>query len=57
MIDQINAWECPIVFIDADPNPKKYDSIVVDFNQAVEEIIAYLVECGHTKIRMIGCRA
>lgn len=57
MIDQINAWECSIVFIDADPNPKKYDSIVVDFNQAVEEIIAYLVECGHTKIGMIGCRA
>ena len=56
MIKLIDAWECPVVFIDAHPNPQKYDSIVVDFEQAVEEIVSYLVECGHTKIGMIGCR-
>ncbi len=56
MIEQIDTWECPVVFIDADPNPRKYDSIVIDYDQAVEEIISYLVECGHTKIGMIGCR-
>lgn len=56
MIKLIDAWECPVVFIDADPNPQKYDSIVVNFEQAVEEIVSYLVECGHTKIGMIGCR-
>ena len=56
MIESIEKWECPVVFIDADPNPKKFDSIVVDYSQAVEEIVSYLVECGHTKIGMIGCR-
>lgn len=56
MIESIEKWERPVVFIDADPNPKKFDSIVVDYSQAVEEIVSYLVECGHTKIGMIGCR-
>ena len=38
------------------PNPKRFDSIVVDYRRAVEEIVSYLVGCGHTKIGMIGCR-
>ena len=42
--------------VDADPNPKRFDSIVVDYRRAVEEIVSYLVGCGHTKIGMIGCR-
>lgn len=46
----------PVIFIDADPNPKRFDSIVVDYRRAVEEIVSYLVGCGHTKIGMIGCR-
>ena len=56
MVEAIEIWECPVIFIDADPNPKRFDSIVVDYRRAVEEIVSYLVECGHTKIGMIGCR-
>lgn len=56
MVEAIEIWECPVIFIDADPNPKRFDSIVVDYRRAVEEIVSYLVECGHTRIGMIGCR-
>ena len=56
MVEAIEIWECPVIFIDADPNPKRFDSIVVDYRRAVEEIVSYLVGCGHTKIGMIGCR-
>ena len=56
MVEAIEIWECPVIFIDADPNPKRFDSIGVDYRRAVEEIVSYLVGCGHTKIGMIGCR-
>lgn len=56
MIAVIELWKCPVVFVDANPNPEKFDSIVADYRQAVEEIVSYLVACGHTKIGMIGCR-
>ena len=54
MIAVIELWKCPVVFVDANPNPEKFDSIVADYRQAVEEIVSYLVSCGHTKIGMIG---
>ena len=56
MIAVIELWKCPVVFVDANPNPEKFDSIVADYRQAVEDIVSYLVSCGHTKIGMIGCR-
>ena len=56
MIAVIELWKCPVVFVDANPNPEKFDSIVADYRQAVEEIVSYLVACGHQKYGMIGCR-
>ena len=51
MIAVIELWKCPVVFVDANPNPEKFDSIVADYRQAVEEIVSYLVACGQYKNR------
>ena len=37
MVEAIEIWECPVIFIDADPNPKRFDSIVVDYRRAVDK--------------------
>ena len=49
-----SGWDKPTVFIDANPNPLQFDSIVVDFKNAVNSIVDYFVENGHTKIGLIG---
>ena len=56
MIEWIKKWDCPVVFIDANPDPKRFDSIVINYEQAVREILDYLAACGHTRIGMIGCK-
>lgn len=56
MTEKIGQWGCPAVFIDSNPDPMKFDSLVVNYKLAVEEIISYLRECGHTRIGMIGGR-
>ena len=53
-IDTISQWEKPTVFIDANPDPLKFDSIVVDYKNAVNCIVDYFVENGHKKIGFIG---
>jgi len=45
-----------LVFVDSSPDDKMYDSIVVDFNVAVEEVLNCLTELGHTEIGYIGGR-
>lgn len=53
-IEIVSGWDKPTVFIDANPNPLQFDSIVVDFKNAVNSIVDYFVENGHTKIGLIG---
>lgn len=55
MFRKIESWNKPTVFIDADANIQKFDSIVVDYRQSVIEVLDYFVEKGHTKIGFIGC--
>lgn len=43
-----------IIFVDYSPNSKKYDSVVVDFEQAIQDVITYLMACGINKIGFIG---
>ena len=46
---------CPsIVFIDCSPKKKRYDSVVADYKEGVEEALTYLKELGHNFIGYIG---
>lgn len=53
-IETISKWDKPVVFIDANPNPLQFDSIVVDYENAVNSIVDYFIQNGHTKIGFIG---
>lgn len=55
MVEQIGSWGKPVVFIDASPDPKRFDAIVIDYKQAVTGILDYFIENGHEKIGFIGC--
>ncbi len=55
MVDQIDSWNKPVVFIDYNAGNNRFDSIVVDYKQAVIEVLDYFIEMGHTKIGFIGC--
>ncbi len=56
MTEWIGRWKCPVVFIDANPDPRQFDAVVTDYELAVKELLDYLIECGHSRIGMIGCR-
>lgn len=50
----IGSWNKPTVFIDTCPDLKRFDAIVVDFQQAVSDVLDYLIRNGHTRIGYIG---
>jgi len=43
-----------LIFVDSSPNDKIYDSIVIDFRNAVRNVLDYFFSDGHTKIAYIG---
>jgi len=43
-----------VVFVDSSPDDLKYDSVVVDFRQAVRKILDSFYSNGHRKIGFIG---
>jgi len=45
-----------IVFVDSTPNEKKFDSVVIDFRSAVNDIVDFLLDLGHKRIGFIGGR-
>ena len=55
MENRIASWKKPAIFIDHSADARKFDSIVIDYKQAVTEVLDYFVEQGHTKIGFIGC--
>ncbi len=55
MAERIGSWKKPVVFIDANPDPVRFDSIVIDYRQAVTGALDYLLQAGHTRIGLIGC--
>ena len=54
MVKKIEECEVPSVFIDSIGNPDKFDSVVVNMKQSVENLIKYFLDAGHTKIAFIG---
>lgn len=53
-VEHIGSWEKPVVFIDACPDPERFDAVVIDYGCAVRQILDYFIENGHTKIGLIG---
>ncbi len=54
LVNQMKQWGKPMVFIDASPDTKSFDSIVIDHDCAITEVINFLIEKGHTQIGYIG---
>lgn len=55
-VEDLKAITDRIVFVDSTPNDKKFDSVVIDFKNAVTDIIDCLISLGHKKIGFIGGR-
>ncbi|MCG8539470.1 MAG: LacI family DNA-binding transcriptional regulator [Clostridia bacterium] len=55
-IDRFSIYSENLVFVDSSPDEKKYDSIIIDFKQAVLEVLKYLRDLNHEKIGYIGGR-
>lgn len=55
MVEQIGSWNKPVVFIDSCPDLRRFDAIMVDYQQAVTEILDHFIENGHVKIGFLGC--
>ena len=55
-INQFNQVTKHTVFIDDSPDDNQYDSVIVDFEQAVHRSLDYLYELGHSRIGYIGGR-
>ena len=53
-IEKMKKISKNLVFVDSSPNEKIYDSIVVDFKNAVKESMEYLYSLGHRDIGYIG---
>lgn len=55
MVERIGSWKKPVVFIDCCPDISRFDAIMIDYQQAVTEVLDCFVRQGHTKIGFIGC--
>lgn len=53
-IERIKKFTKPIVFVDSSPNEDLFDSVIINFPQAVKKALDYLCSLGHTKIAYIG---
>ncbi|MGE5676890.1 MAG: LacI family DNA-binding transcriptional regulator [Pseudomonadota bacterium] len=55
-IQEFSSFSKNIVFVDSSPNDKVYDAVIVDIGSATQEVLADIMEKGHTKIGFIGGR-
>ncbi len=53
-IEQLEAYNIPITFVDSAPNDEKYDAVVTDYRNGVWKALTYLVEINHSAIGYIG---
>ena len=53
-ISKLEAYECPIVFVDFSPDEEKFDAVVTDYNKGVCKALSYLIDIGHQEIGYIG---
>lgn len=54
MVDRIESFQKPAIFVDAVPNTEKFDSLSHDIKRSVLKVLTYLMEQGHQKIAFIG---
>ncbi len=53
-VKMFSSFTQNIVFVDSCPNDHLYDSVVVDFYDAMENVIDYLIDKGHEAIAFLG---
>lgn len=53
-IVELTNWNANICFVDFDQSVQKYDSVVVDFQQATVSVLDHFIENGHRKIGFIA---
>ncbi len=53
-INQFKKVSKNIVFVDSSPNEQLYDSVVIDFNYAVKDVLKYIIDKKFKKIGYIG---
>jgi LacI family transcriptional regulator len=53
-VKMFSSFTQNIVFVDSCPNDHLYDSVVVDFYDAMENVIEYLINNGHKDIAFLG---
>ncbi|WP_242851597.1 LacI family DNA-binding transcriptional regulator [Clostridium sp. DMHC 10] len=53
-IKKLGSWTKNIVFIGSDQLLKRYDSVTIDFKQAVISVLDYFTSNGYNKIGYIG---
>lgn len=56
MVQRIEAFGKPVVFVDASPDVEKFDSVINDIRSCVCKVLDYLSGLGHRKIAFIGGR-
>lgn len=54
MVQKIDSFAKPVVFVDTQPDEEKYDSVVINTKKSVKKAMDYIIEKGHTKIAFIG---
>ena len=54
VIERIEDFKKPTVFVDASGNSDKCDSIVTDIRYSVRKVMEYFMECGHRRIGFVG---
>lgn len=55
-LDQFTQISPHVVFVDSSPREQIFDSIVIDFEKAVVEVIQHFIQQGHNRIGYIGGR-
>lgn len=53
-VERIKKFTRPVVFVDSSPDDDLFDSVVINFHQAVKKALDYLSSLGHTDIAYIG---
>lgn len=56
MVERIESFGKPVVFVDASPDVEKFDSVVNDMKRCVNKVLDYLTGLGHERIAFIGGR-
>ena len=56
MVERIESFEKPVVFVDASPDVEKFDSVINDMRSCVNKVLDYLTGLGHARIAFIGGR-